>query len=92
MEAEAMTGELQGAAKTVNDGVSKGFANGVAFMLGDRVRKRSGSQWEGFVVGYYSTKLTHRGVCVESCIHKGSVQIYPEHALILVKSAMDLPR
>lgn len=51
------------------------------FKVGDRVRKRSGSQWEGKVVGYYSTKLTPVGYCVESKHHAGSVQIYPEGAL-----------
>lgn len=51
------------------------------FALGDRVRKKSGSEWEGHVVGYYSTTLTPIGVAVESAAHRGSVQIYPEQAL-----------
>jgi len=51
------------------------------FRLGDPVRKRSGSNWHGRVVGYYSTDLTPIGVCVESATEVGSVQIYPEKAL-----------
>jgi dihydrofolate reductase (trimethoprim resistance protein) len=49
------------------------------FKMGDRVRKKSGSQWK--VVGYYKTKLTPEGYAVESDTEKGSVQIYPVHAL-----------
>ena len=51
------------------------------FKIGDFVRKRSGSEWAGFVVGSYSTKLTHEGYCVESAAHAGSVQLYPAAAL-----------
>lgn len=54
---------------------------GTAFSLGDRVRKRSGSEWQGLVVGWYSTKLTPEGYAVESEVHSGSVQIYPAPAL-----------
>ncbi|MEA5453279.1 hypothetical protein SPF06_00955 [Sinomonas sp. JGH33] len=53
----------------------------MSFELGDRVRKVRGSSWQGSVVGYYSTTLTPRGVCVESEREPGSVQIYPEAAL-----------
>jgi dihydrofolate reductase (trimethoprim resistance protein) len=53
------------------------------FQLGDRVRKVRGSQWQGTVVGFYSTKLTPEGYCVESDAHSGSVQIYPAAALEL---------
>lgn len=56
------------------------------FELGDYVRKTKGSEWEGFIVGTYSTKLTPVGYCVESFWHQGSVQIYPEAALELVAS------
>ena len=52
-----------------------------AFKLGDMVRKVSGSEWEGVIVGTYSTELTPEGYCVESMYHKGSVQIYPAKAL-----------
>lgn len=51
------------------------------FKLGDVVRKTKGSEWEGVVVGAYSTSLTPEGYCVESRAHAGSVQIYPASAL-----------
>jgi dihydrofolate reductase (trimethoprim resistance protein) len=54
------------------------------FRRGDHVCKRSGSQWEGLVVGEYRTSLTPEGYAVESSTHKGSVQIYPAGALELV--------
>lgn len=56
------------------------------FSLGDHVRKRSGSEWVGYVVGWYSTKLTPEGYAVESESHKGSVQIYPASALEFVEN------
>ena len=52
-----------------------------AFKRGDLVRKRSGSQWQGHIVGEYSTALTPEGYAVESDAHVGSVQIYPAAAL-----------
>ena len=52
------------------------------FYLGDTVRKSKGSQWHGTVVGFYSTDLTSIGYAVESATEKGSVQIYPEAALV----------
>jgi hypothetical protein len=51
------------------------------FKLGDFVKKVSGSQWHGVVVGTYSTELTPEGYAVESWTEKGSVQIYPSKAL-----------
>ena len=51
------------------------------FKLGDLVRKVSGSQWHGVVVGTYSTELTPEGYAVESDTERGSVQIYPAKAL-----------
>lgn len=51
------------------------------FLLGERVRKKSGAAWQGKIVGWYSTKLTPQGYAVESEFHAGSVQIYPESAL-----------
>jgi dihydrofolate reductase (trimethoprim resistance protein) len=51
------------------------------FMRGDLVRKKSGSRWQGRVVGEYSTLLTPEGYAVESDSHAGSVQIYPVTAL-----------
>lgn len=52
------------------------------FKLGDRVAKKSGSSWHGRIVGFYSTDLTPIGYCVESERETGSVQLYPEAALI----------
>ncbi len=54
------------------------------FKLGDEVRKTSGSLWHGRVVGFYSTALTPRGYAIESAVHKGAVQIYPERALEMI--------
>lgn len=51
------------------------------FKLGDKVRKVKGSNWHGTVCGFYSTKLTPIGICVESDLEEGSVQIYPQAAL-----------
>jgi dihydrofolate reductase (trimethoprim resistance protein) len=51
------------------------------FKRGDTVRKVSGSQWHGVIVGTYSTALTPEGYAVESWTEKGSVQIYPAKAL-----------
>lgn len=55
------------------------------FRLGQIVKKKSGSEWQGTVVGWYSTKLTPEGYAVESSTHKGSVQIYPATALEAAK-------
>ena len=49
--------------------------------VGTEVKKIRGSQWQGKVVGYYSTNLTEAGYAIESNTEKGSVQIYPEAAL-----------
>ena len=43
------------------------------FRVGDVVKKVSGSEWEGVIVGTYSTALTPEGYAVESMMHKGSV-------------------
>ena len=51
------------------------------YKLGQHLRKKSGSQWEGKVVGFYSTELTLEGYAIESSAHAGSVQIYPKNAL-----------
>ena len=53
------------------------------FKLGDMVKKVSGSEWHGKVVGTYSTELTPEGYAVESHTEKCSVQIYPAKALEL---------
>lgn len=69
--------------------MNSGHANATPpkFSRGDLVRKRSGSAWEGRVVGEYSTALTPEGYAVESAAHPGSVQIYPAAALDLVQKA-----
>lgn len=51
------------------------------FPMHCRVTKTKGSSWTGEVVGYYSTSLTPKGVCVESENEPGSVQIYPAKAV-----------
>ncbi|GEM_PF-5102696 len=55
------------------------------FRMGDRVRKTSGSEWQGRICGTYSTPLTPEGYAVESEAHAGSVQIYPAKALEAVR-------
>lgn len=54
------------------------------WLMGTRLRKKSGSSWQGRVVGYYSTTLTDIGYCIESEREPGSVQLYPAKALELV--------
>jgi hypothetical protein len=58
------------------------------FKRGDLVRKIKGSEWQGYVVGEYSTELTPEGYAVESIVHKGSVQIYPASALEITTEAI----
>lgn len=55
--------------------------NKTKFRHGQIVRKKSGAEWEGKVVGAYSTEHNPKGYGVESSAHKASVQIYPEAAL-----------
>ncbi len=57
------------------------LGKGWKFQRGSYVKKISGSEWEGHVVGFYSTKLTPRGYAVLSAFHPGAVQLYPEKAL-----------
>lgn len=59
------------------------------FGIGSMVRKKSGSWWEGRVVGFYSTDQTRDGVCVQLDRPMGPVQIYPASALELVKGIGD---
>jgi len=56
------------------------------FQMGDIVRKKSGSWWEGRVVGFYSTEQTPDGYDVQLVVpgiaHPSMpVQIYPGSAL-----------
>lgn len=55
------------------------------FAMHQRVRKTSGSEWQGRICGTYSTELTPEGYAVESEAHAGSVQIYPAKALEAVE-------
>lgn len=55
------------------------------FRMGDLVKKSTGSEWVGRVVGWYSTTMTPEGYAVESEAHAGSVQIYPAKALEAVE-------
>lgn len=59
-----------------------GSGNNRPLITGQKVRKKSGSYWEGEVVGHYSTKQTPRGVCVQlpTPEENGPVQLYPESA------------
>lgn len=59
------------------------------FELGQHVRKKSGSSWQGRIVGFYSTTLTPIGYAVESEREPGSVQIYPESALEALEAPHD---
>lgn len=68
--------------RIVLDGTNRNVS--AKFSMGDRVRKTNGSQWQGRIVGTYSTALTPEGYAVESEAHPGSVQIYPASALELV--------
>lgn len=48
--------------------------------MGQRVYKPMGSSWHGHIVGFYSTRITPVGFCVESEREPGSVQLYPDTA------------
>ena len=63
---------------------NKNKSDGQKFIFGSLVRKKSGSEWQGHIVGWYITGRTKTGYAVESESHLGSVQIYPESALELV--------
>lgn len=67
--------------------IGQGKPEGAIFDIGDRVHKVSGSHWEGKIVGFYVTELTPIGYAIESEIHRGSVQIYPEKAIALSLTA-----
>lgn len=54
---------------------------GFRWSYGTRVRKKSGSEWQGRVVGFHHTDLNPEGYAVESELHRGSVQVYPGKAL-----------
>ena len=54
------------------------------YEYGTLLQKKSGSEWVGKVVGFYSTEQTAEGYALESIYHKHTVQIYPERALVEV--------
>lgn len=56
-----------------------------AFKIRQHVFKPSGSWWQGFVVGHYSTQQTPDGICVQLAMTNGPVQIYPASALKLLE-------
>lgn len=59
-----------------------GADGGRVFQIGDWVHKRSGSYWEGKIVGFYSTAQTPEGYCIQLLgMENGPVQIYPRSAL-----------
>ena len=54
----------------------------LAPIWGARFRKKSGSWWEGRLVGTYSTQQTPEGYCIQlDNVENGPVQIYPASAL-----------
>lgn len=58
---------------------------GWRFELGQRVRKISGSSWQGHVVGAYATELTPHGIVVKSEREHNAVQAYPQQAFEAVE-------
>jgi dihydrofolate reductase (trimethoprim resistance protein) len=50
--------------------------------LGAWVQKKGRASWRGRIVGWYRTNITALGYAVESAYEPGSVQIYPETALL----------
>lgn len=56
--------------------------HGYKYRFGTMLTKKAGASWTGRVVGFYSSILTPEGYCVESIHEKGSVQLYPEQALV----------
>ena len=54
---------------------------GFRWPLGTNVRKIKGAEWNGRIVGFYSSSLTPEGYVVESTREVGSVQVYPAAAL-----------
>ena len=55
--------------------------------LGTRVRKPSGPQWEGVVVGHYSSTFTPDGLVIECTVEgaRGQVHVEPAKRVEVVK-------
>lgn len=81
MQTIALTVNLKNTEKCLYKGIFKMFDN-FTYKIGDKLTKKSGSNWSGSVVGFYTTDLTVEGYAIESFTEKGSVQIYPVKALI----------
>lgn len=81
-------GDHRGHVEDRNDAVR---AAKLPFPLGARVRKKSGSQWQGRVVGYYSASRTQNGIAVESEREIGNVQVYPAEAFEIVSEETNEP-
>lgn len=81
---DSLIHELNGVATCLNDAMLKISGKNFKFKLGDEVRKTKGAEWQGTIVGMYSTTLNPEGYAVESFVHQGSVQIYPASMLELV--------
>jgi len=85
--AQAEVARLEGGAQKTLHGIQhikeriRTLSSHTKFQIGDLVKKVKGSQWCGYVVGFYSTELNREGYCVESLAYHGSVQIYPAAAL-----------
>ncbi len=52
----------------------------IAFPLGCAVRKKSGPEWHGKVVGYYSSSFTHEGLVIECTAEGARGQVHVEPA------------
>lgn len=52
------------------------------FQMGALVHKKGRASWRGRIVGWYRTERTALGFAVESAFEPGSVQIYPQTALV----------
>lgn len=50
------------------------------FPLGTKVRKVSGPEWNGHVVGYYSSTLTPEGLVIECDVPGARHQVHVEPA------------
>lgn len=71
--------------ESVSETSVAGLIHGYLRALHDtRVRKKSGSNWHGRIVGFYCTTNTRIGYAVESEREVWSVQIYPASALEVI--------
>jgi hypothetical protein len=61
------------------------------FPKGARVRKVSGPEWEGIVVGHYSSTYTPEGLVIECTVPgaKGQVHVEPAKRMLLIEEPTD---